>query len=367
MALFEPTPSYTYDDIGLTPMELSKVESRNDVDTSTEFLGLELSMPLVAAPMNTVVGPEMAIKLRQLGGLAFLPRTSVMQDDLDAFAYVYGHIQNEVVVSVGLKDQELVSKYIDMGATRFCLDIANGYHAKVKSFTLWFQEKYPKCDLVVGNVASYTGYRYLNEMGIDAVRVGIGGGSVCTTSIATGVGVGQASLVREVVWEQYHSQDRLGEVAYLIADGGVRTPGDLAKAIALGADVVMAGSVFAGTDEAPGELITQEIGPASDRVHVKYRLVKRFAGQASMHIKGSDKYVEGASLTVDHKGPVENIWNAFADGLRSSMAYMNCHSIGDFQFLDDDSFNLWTPSVKAERAVHAKNTIHSDQLSLPAM
>ena len=128
----------------------------------------------------------------------------------------------------------------------------------------------------------------------------------------------------------------------IIADGGIKTPGDVVKAIALGADIVMVGGIFAGTDQAPGEII-----------EVEGKLYKRLAGQASFHVKGENKYVEGASKLVPHKGSAVHLWQTFQEGLKSGMAYLNCNTLDELRYLPDEYFVLLSNSAKFERGVHA--------------
>ena len=148
--------------------------------------------------------------------------------------------------------------------------------------------------------------------------------------------MGQASLVREIA-----ESDRNGETR-IIADGGIRTPGDVAKAIALGADIAMLGKVFAGCEESPSPVV---------KFHgQKY---KAYAGQASHAVKKSDKYIEGDDTLVPYCGSVEGVWSRFEDGIRSAMSYMNCRTIKDLGCLPPKNFRLLSPAAKVERGVHA--------------
>lgn len=157
----------------------------------------------------------------------------------------------------------------------------------------------------------------------------------CTTSIATGIGVGQASLIRDIAnW-----RDSINCVTpLLIADGGIKVPGDLVKAIALGADVVMAGFVFAGAEESPGDVIKFQ-----DK---KY---KQYAGEASFSVKKTNKYVEGEESLVPYSGPVANTWSKFEDGLRSAMSYMNAKTVYELRYQPDENFVILSGPARGER------------------
>jgi IMP dehydrogenase/GMP reductase len=312
--------TYTYSDIGLVPTKLSHTLSRDDVDPSSYFLGKEFSLPVMVAPMDTVVGSAMADKLEELGGFACLPRGANFYSDYHALSF-------------SLKD------YVRWGKSNsVCIDVANGFNEAVGQRIAELKGRNPELKIITGNVASVQGYRFLAEAGADAIRCGIGGGHMCSTSIKTGVGVGQFSLIRDIAnfRKQYPSHFN----ALIVADGGIKNPGDVAKAIAAGADLVMIGTMFGGCEESPGPVI-------------KYngKLYKQMAGQASFTVKRSTKYVEGDDTLVRYSGKIEKTWSKLEDGLRSAMSYMGCQTLQELRYLPDENFCLLSPSAKLERQV----------------
>ena len=331
--------SLTYSDISLVPKKLSTIKSRTEIDTDTNFLGFDLKLPILSAPMRTVTGWRMAGALQRKGALGVLHRIEWASEDSD-WQNIINALTNTnpnkwLIPSLpvtGPLEYTTQVLYNEYKLRHLCLDIANGYHTLVGEAIQLLKSRFPDLKIIAGNVGSLEGYKYLHEVGADAVRVGIGSGSVCSTSIQTGIGIGQASLVSEISDYRF-SINKI--MPLVIADGGIKEAGDICKAIALGADVVMLGSMLAGTEEAPGEIIDGK---------------KQFYGEASKGIKGTNgRFVEGVTTLVPFKGPVSNILEEISDGLRSSMSYMNCRTLNDFRWLDKNSFVQLTQNARLER------------------
>ncbi len=323
--------TYTYEDIGLAPTKCSEIASRDDVDVSIRFHGYSISLPIILAPMSSVVGLEMCWALDQVDGIACLPRTSTWVKDEKLWRTTEG------IPSISAKNVEqfINSKSHDNEAV--CIDVANGFSTLIGAAIKKLKKYNSNIFIITGNVGSLEGYKYLKECRADAVRVGIGNGAGCSTSIATGVGQGQATLIREVA-EYKEAYDG----PTLIADGGIKTAGDIIKSIALGADIVMTGRLFAGCKESPGPV-----------VKFNNKLYKQYAGQASFAVKKSNKYVEGDDTLCPYSGTLTEMWHKLEDGIRSAMAYMNCKTIEELRFLPEENFRLLSPGAKIERTVHA--------------
>lgn len=334
--------SLTYSDISLVPRELSAIASRNDVDTTIRFLGRDLLLPVLSAPMKTVTGYKMARRLTTMGCLPVLMRTNDASADLREFQDS-AEVPGAAVVSIGATEDflERAAKFIQAGARILCIDTANGFSALVGHAVNQLRKSKVPIHIIAGNVGSVEGYTFLARLGVNAVRVGIGSGSACSTSVATGVGVGQASLVREIA-EWRATQPNAVTLPAIIADGGIKEPGDIAKAIALGADVVMVGRYFAGSDESPGEIIEKE--------GQKY---KKFAGEASRASKRPGaRHIEGVETLVPYSGPVKDTIEDLEDGLKSSMAYMNRSKLDTFRNLPNKYFVRLTENARIERTPH---------------
>ena len=242
----------------------------------------------------------------------------------------HGKLLVGAAVGVGAGTEERVELLVDAGVDVICVDTAHGHSQGVLDRVAWVKKHYPQIQVIGGNVATAAAALALVEYGADAVKVGIGPGSICTTRVVAGVGVPQITAVSNVAEALANSG------VPLIADGGIRFSGDLAKAIAAGANCVMMGGMFAGTDEAPGEIILYQ-----GRSYKSYRgmgslgAMKR--GSADRYFQDNnngnvDKFVpEGIEGMVPYKGSVLAIIYQMAGGLRSSMGYCGCATIDEMR------------------------------------
>lgn|SRR3990167_7705990 len=347
--IFEPQPSYSYSDIGLIPRRRSTIFSRKDVDTSTDFFGIKLKLPVLVSPMDKVTGVDMAVAIRELGGVAILPRSKNLSTDVQLMKDVRTWqvrlaLGSEVIMAIPATGdflKRIQCLYEEYGVVHFCLDVANSFSEVVTGAMAAINQLTYRNKLVIitGNVASAEGYKDAALANVDAVRVGLGNGSVCSTSVATGVGIGQASAIRECV-----TTDLAGikQVPQIIADGGIKGAGDIVKALALGADFIMSGSLFVGCKESPSAVVLHN--------GKKY---KHYAGQASMVIKGKDEFVEGGDILVPYKGSVTKLWKTLDQGIRSGMSYMDCSKMEDLIGLPQYNFVHLAHGAQRERGIHA--------------
>lgn len=319
--------SLTYDDISLIPTEISRIRSRSDAITACEFLGLKLSIPVISSPMDTVTGIEMAKELTNLGCIGILNRFDSSLDHILKDENLHG-IRS---VSIALNCSDEIIEKLAAKKYLLCIDTANANNNEVLRKTEDIKKKYD-VNIIVGNIAHGASLQQLEDSGADAVRVGIGSGSVCTTSIQTGIGIGQVSSLLNVLFVRDEKKLKIK----IIADGGIKNPGDVVKAIALGADAVMLGRMLSGTRETPGEVI-------------KYngQLWKKYRGSASFGVKMRNEFIEGEETMVAYKGTVKNIIDSISDGLKSSMSYMNCFTLGELRNIE--SFAILSNSSYLER------------------
>ncbi len=309
----------TYDDVLLVP-SYNHYESRQEVDTSSQDRSgkLKLQLPIMTSNMDTITESAMANFISEQGGIGFLHRFMSVERNVEEFQKCKG----PVVVSVGCSHDDFarIEALKDAGAEYFCVDVAHA-HAKYVGRTLKKMREFlgENSCLIAGNVATYAGADYLASCGADIIKVGIGGGSVCTTRLKTGFGVPMLSSIQDCA-----RCDRS-----IIADGGIRHSGDIVKALAFGADFVMVGSMLAGTRPTPGEVV--ELKDQKKRV-------KRYRGMASAEVQSeykgkmpSWKTAEGVSTYVDYREDEMEIIADLIGGLRSGLTYGGSSTIRELQ------------------------------------
>ncbi|MGB5325723.1 MAG: IMP dehydrogenase [Pseudomonadales bacterium] len=241
-----------------------------------------------------------------------------------------GQLRVGAAVGVAGDTDERVAALVEAGVDVLCVDTAHGHSKNVLDRVRWIKQRYPAMQVIGGNIATAEAALALEEAGADAVKVGIGPGSICTTRVVTGVGVPQITAVAEVA-------KALGGRVAIIADGGIRFSGDIAKAIVAGADAVMVGSLLAGTEEAPGEVELYQ-----GRTYKSYRgmgslgAMSQLQGSSDRYFQdasaGTEKLVpEGIEGRVPYKGPVTRIIGQLVGGLRSAMGYTGCATIAEMQ------------------------------------
>ena len=308
----------SYGDVLLVPQR-SPVDSRSNVDLSTRLTpNVELETPLVSAAMDTVTEAELAIELSRAGGLGVLHRF-LTADEQSAQVERVAAAGEQVAAAVGINEDHLArsAALVDAGVDAIVVDVAHGHLDRTIAAVEEIATEFPETNLVAGNVATPAGVEDLAAAGADCVKVGIGPGSHCTTRKVAGAGVPQLTAVDDCA----AAAEDLD--ATICADGGIRTSGDAAKALMAGADTVMLGSLFAGTEEAPGAVVEVD--------GTRYKRSRGMATTAAAEDrddKGADVGAdEGVEALTPYKGPVATVAEEFCQGIRSGLSYCGGHTI----------------------------------------
>lgn len=337
----------TFDDVLLVPRR-SSIRSRADVSVRTRVSrNVELQIPIVAANMDTVCEVDMAVALGRLGGIGMLHRFMSIDQQSSMVKQVKDAGPLLVGAAIGTDRDALprAEALASAGVDVLVLDIAHGHADHAIDVLRTVKRALPGVDVMAGNVATREGALDLMEAGADAVKVGVGPGGVCTTRLVAGVGVPQLTAIA----------DCAGLAIPVVADGGIRNSGDIAKALGAGASTVMIGSLFAGTSESPGEVEQGNRG-----------LVKRVRGMASFEAIEArarragetvdDEYFEqrapeGVEGTVPYRGDVGRVVASLLAGVRSGMSYSDARTIAEFW--QNASFIQITGSGVRESSPHA--------------
>ncbi|MDP1719741.1 MAG: IMP dehydrogenase [Candidatus Nanopelagicaceae bacterium] len=321
----------TYDDVLLLPDASDVVPS--EVDTSTRLTrNISLRIPLVSSPMDTVTESEMAIAMAKAGGIGIIHRNLPIDEQVTHVKLVKGVGLAGAAVGVGDDGFARAKALIAAGVDVVVVDTAHGHHRGVLDAITRIRKYSPKTEIIGGNVATRAGAQALINAGVDAVKVGVGPGSICTTRVVTGVGVPQITAIMEA------GKACAKAGIPLIADGGLQYSGDIVKALVAGADTVMLGSLLAGCDESPGELV--EIDGR------KYKAYRGMGSLGAMQTRGGkksyskDRYMqddvlsedklvpEGIEGKVAYSGSLAQVVHQLIGGLRLGMGYAGAADIG---------------------------------------
>ena len=316
----------TFDDVTLVPKYSEILPS--EVDTSiklTKYLKLEI--PLISSAMDTVTDSKMAIAIAKAGGIGIIHRNLDIKKQVQEIKIVKRQkLLVGAAVGAGPNEFKRAEAILKENINMIVVDTAHGHTKKVLEMIKFIKKKKNiRTALCAGNIATAEAAKYLYKLGVDIIKVGIGPGSICTTRLVAGIGVPQLSAILNV------RHGVRNQSIKIISDGGIKYSGDLAKAFAAGADAVMIGSLFAGTDETPGKLIKKN-----------GKLFKSFRGMGSVGAmnkgsadryfqskqKDTSKYVpEGVEGLAKYKGKVANVIYKLIGGLKSSMGYLGSKQI----------------------------------------
>ncbi|MDE6555121.1 MAG: GMP reductase [Lactobacillus sp.] len=309
--------AFDYDDIQLVPNKCI-IKSRSEADTSIKFGSRTFKIPVVPANMESVIDDDLAIWLAENGYYyvmhRFYPEKRAdfikMMHDKGLFASI----------SVGIKDSEY--DFIDYLAKESILpeyitiDVAHGHSDYVIKMIKYIKDKLPDTFLTAGNIATPEAVRELENAGADATKVGVGPGRACITKLKTGFGTGGWQLAALRMCSKAARKP-------LIADGGIRHNGDIAKSVRFGASMVMIGSLFAGHEESPGNLIT-----------IDGKRYKQYWGSASEVQKGAYRNVEGKQMLVPYRGSIKDTLREMQEDLQSSISYAGGKDLSAIRVVD---------------------------------
>ena len=309
--------SMSYDDVLLVP-RYSDIESRKSLSTINNLGNIKLGLPIISSPMDTVTELKMAYAMHNNGGLGIIHRYNSIEEQAKI---VKDSQVGEAVVgaAIGVTGdyKERAKELVNSGAQVLCVDVAHGHHSMMRDALKHLKEEYGgDTHIMAGNVATGQGSLDLASWGADSIRVGIGGGSICSTRLVSGHGAPTLQCIVDCVLA--------GCPVPIIADGGIKTSGDIVKALAAGADFVMLGSMLAGTDQSPGQVF--------DNGNKKYKVYRGMASsEAQVNWRGKTSTPEGISTTIPYKGDVNNILHDLRGGVQSGMSYSGAKTIQELQ------------------------------------
>ncbi|MGA8164915.1 MAG: IMP dehydrogenase [Waddliaceae bacterium] len=315
-----------YDDVLLLPRYSEITPPETDLTTYLTP-AFTLNIPVIASPMDTVCEQEMALSLSKLGSLGIIHRNLTIAEQAKQLQWVHAKGgEAGVAVGIGSDFGKRVDELAKSGARLFCIDAAHGHTKHVIEATAYLKNHYPSCEVISGNVATYEGACALYAAGADCIRVGLGPGSICSTRIVAGIGVPQLTAVIECskAAQEHHKT--------LIADGGIKSSGDIVKALAAGATAVMLGFLLSGTDEAPGK--------ASRLDGKNYKEYRGMGSVPAMQRGSAARYglttsqclaPQGVEGKVIATGPVNKHVQSLLEGVRAGMAYVGAQTISQLK------------------------------------
>jgi IMP dehydrogenase len=309
-----------FEDVLLVP-KYSTVESRTTTDISSQLSpSVVLQIPVIAAPMDTISGGDMAAAMHTAGGVAIIHRYNTVEEqtDLVKLSSELGAVNIGAAVGVTGDFLERSVELVAAGAKIICIDTAHGHHILMMRALKTLKARLSDdIHIMAGNVATKEGFEELSDWGANSVRVGVGGGSICSTRLVSGHGMPTLQSILDCAKSERRAK--------IIADGGIKTSGDIVKALAAGADFVILGSMLAGTKQAPGNIFTRNDGK-------KYKVYRGMASSdAQKDWRGKTSTPEGVSTTIPYKGDVLKVLKNIKGGISSGLSYTGARTITELQ------------------------------------
>tara|TARA_R100001510_G_C7641600_1_gene199195 strand:+ start:223 stop:1272 length:1050 start_codon:yes stop_codon:yes gene_type:complete len=328
----------SFDDVLLVPQK-SDIESRSEIRIAAKIKDVVLETPIISSPMDTVTEGAMVKAMAEHGGLGIVHRYNSIEDQTKIVQSVKRSTKHPAA-AIGVSGDfiERAHALVNAGAKILCIDVAHGHHVLTERAIKSIKDSSWSGGTLImaGNVATAEAFEDLQSWGADAIRVGVGGGSICSTRIQTGHGV---STFQSIIACSFVKRS-----SALVADGGIKTAGDIVKCIAAGADFVMLGSLLAGTDESPGEIFEGKTGK-------KYKAYRGMASrEAQVAWRGEARSLEGISTTIPYKGSVEEIMNKLVLNVKSGFSYSGARNQNELR--ERCTFIQQSDSSRVESSTH---------------
>ncbi len=343
----------TFDDVLMLPRYSTILPRSTDISLKLTKK-IVLKVPFLSSAMDTVTESKMAIAIGKEGGIGVVHRNlSIKKQSLEIKKVKNKNLSVGAAVGTNKEDLDRAKSLMDKGVDLIVIDTAHGHSEKVLKILSKLKKIVGNTPVCVGNIATGEAAKKLYNSGADIIKVGIGPGSICTTRMVAGIGVPQISAIMDVKKSLNKKKIKI------ISDGGIKFSGDIAKALAAGADAIMMGSIFAGTDESPGKKYK-----AGGKIFKQYRgmgsIGAMSAGSASRYFqqnhKDKSKFVpEGVEGRVEYKGKVSNIIYQLQGGLRSSMGYIGAKNLKEI--------NKRAKFIKITKAGFYESMVHSVEVT----